>query len=418
MNAEIITTGTEILLGEIVDTNATWIARRLRDLGINLYYKTTVGDNLERIVAAMRQSLERSELVLVTGGLGPTVDDITRDAAAKATNRDLILNQESLAKIEALFARWGRSVLDNNRRQAFMPEGAVPINNPVGTAPGFLVEVPREGRPAAVLICLPGVPREMKHLMEETIEPLLAQRLGDGRVVIKARTLRTVGIGESSIDERIGDLMLRDNPTVGLAAHMGQADIRITARATTGERAEAMIDEVAEQIRARLGQVIYGEGTVPLEAVVVKALRSSGLVLALLETNTGGDVAQRLKSVAGGDQVLCWSRSVGTLSDVSQNGQVEEFSEAAARAAAAGLQSQLGPFDDPCLVLVIAGMLDHAAGPYGAYRGETYLALAARDEVASHRLGVGGVEELARRWIGNGALNWLRLWLASQSGKG
>ena len=308
MNAEIITTGTEILLGEIVDTNAAWIARRLRDLGINLYYKTTVGDNLERIVAAMRQSLDRSDLVLVTGGLGPTVDDITRDAAALATDRDLVLNQESLAKIEALFARWGRPVQNNNRRQAFMPAGAVPISNPVGTAPGFLVEVLREGRPSAVLICLPGVPREMKRLMEETVEPFLAQRMGEERVFIKARTLRTVGIGESAIDERIGDLMIRDNPTVGLAAHMGQADIRITARAATEERAEAMLDEVAAQIRARLGRVVYGEDTISLEAVVTEALLSAGLVLALVETNTDGEVAERLKAVAGGHQVLRWSR--------------------------------------------------------------------------------------------------------------
>ena len=159
MNAELVTTGTDILLGEIVDTNAAWLARRLRDLGINLFYKTTVGDNLERITAVLRQGLDRSDLVLVTGGLGPTVDDVTRDAAALATDRELQLDEACLAHIEAIFARWGRKVHDNNRRQALLPVGAPPISNPVGTAPGFIVETPRKGRAPALLICLPGLPR-------------------------------------------------------------------------------------------------------------------------------------------------------------------------------------------------------------------------------------------------------------------
>ena len=158
----------------------------LRDLGINLFYKTTVGDNLDRIVAAMRQGLDRSDLVLVTGGLGPTVDDMTRDAAALATDRDLVLDDACLASIEAIFARWGRKLSDNNRLQAYLPAGSIPVFNPVGTAPGFVVEVDRKGRQPAMLICLPGVPREMMHLMQETIEPLLAQRLGPIGSILRA----------------------------------------------------------------------------------------------------------------------------------------------------------------------------------------------------------------------------------------
>ena len=216
------------------------MARRLKELGVNLYYKTTVGDNLERIAAVMRQGLGRSDVILVSGGLGPTVDDVTRDAAALACDRELVLDQGCLEHIETIFARWGRTVQDNNRRQAFLPAGAIPIYNPVGTAPGFAVEVARNGTGPALLICLPGVPREMMHLMQNSVEPMLAERLGADRVFLSTRTLRTVGLGESLIDQRIDDLMHLSNPTVGLAAHFGQVDVRVTgARRVAGQRAGA-----------------------------------------------------------------------------------------------------------------------------------------------------------------------------------
>ncbi len=412
MNAEIVTTGTEILLGEIVDTNAAWIARRLRDLGINLFYKTTVGDNLERIAAVLRQGLERSDLVLVTGGLGPTVDDVTRDAAALAAGRDLALDAECLASIEAIFARWGRKVHDNNRRQALLPVGAKPILNPVGTAPGFIVETERKGHPPALLICLPGVPREMMHLMQESVEPFLAEQLGADRVYIRSRTLRTVGIGESMIDSRIADLMARSNPTVGLAAHLGQTDVRITARAASAERADQMLDEVAVDVRARLGEFVYGEGNVTLEAVAAAALQAAGCSLAVVETNTGGEIAARLRSAPGGEQVVPSSAVITALSEMGAGAPEEQVSAAGAEWAAltrlAAARESLGVN----LALAVCGVADPAAGLYGAYRGQTYVALAAEGEVVSTRLDVGGVDELARRWVGNGALNFVRQWLA------
>jgi nicotinamide-nucleotide amidase len=414
MNAEIVTTGTEILLGDIVDTNAAWMARRLRDLGINLYYKTTVGDNLERITAVLRQGLERSDLVLVTGGLGPTVDDVTRDAAALATDRELVLDAACLAHVEAIFARWGRKVHDNNRRQAMLPASAVAIPNPVGTAPGFIVEAPRKDRGPALLICLPGVPREMKHLMEETVEPFLAERLGPDRVYIRSRTLRTVGIGESVIDSRIADLMARSNPTVGLAAHLGQVDMRITARAASADRADQMLAEVATDLWARLGEFIYGEGEVSLEAAVAEGVQQAGHSLAVVETNTGGEIAARLRSAPGGEQVAPSGVVVVTLAELGAGAPAADVSQAGAEWAAitqlAAARASLGV----SLALAVCGVVDPAAGPYGAYRGETFVALAGPDGVVSTRLDVGGVDELARRWVGNGALNFLRQWLASQ----
>lgn len=414
MNAEIVTTGTEILLGEIVDTNAAWMARRLRDLGINLFYKSTVGDNLERITAVLRQGLERSDLVLVTGGLGPTVDDVTRDAAALAVDRELALDADCLVSIEAIFARWGRKVHDNNRRQALLPVGAKPIFNPVGTAPGFIVETQRKGRPSALLICLPGVPREMMHLMQATVEPFLAERLGADRVYIRSRTLRTVGIGESMVDTRIADLMARSNPTVGLAAHLGQTDVRVTARAASAERADQMLDEVAVDLRARLGDYIYGEGDVALEAVVVAALQQAGYTLAVVETNTGGEIAARLRSAPGGEQTVPSSAVISSLSEMGVSAPAEPVSQAGAEWAALTRLAAASESLGVTLALSICGVTDPAAGPYGVYRGETYVALATDSGVASTRLDVGGVDELARRWVGNGALNFVRQWLASR----
>lgn len=414
MDAEIVTTGTEILLGEIVDTNAAWMARRLRDLGINVFYKTTVGDNLDRIASVLRQGLERSDLVLVTGGLGPTVDDVTRDAAALATDRELVLDETSLAFIEEIFARWGRKLHDNNRRQAMLPASSTPILNPVGTAPGFIVEAPRKGRPPALLICLPGVPREMKHLMQETVEPFLAGRLGPNRVYIRSRTLRTVGIGESMIDSRIADLMARSNPTVGLAAHLGQVDVRITARAASSERADQMLDEVATDLMTRIGEYVYGEGDVALEAVVVEAILRAGYTAAIVETNTGGEIAARLRAVPGGDQAVPSSAVIAALDEMGGGAPVEQVSQAGAEWAAATRLAAARVTLGVSLAVSVCGDTDPATGPYGAKRGQTYVALATAAALTSARLDVGGTDELARRWVGNGVLNFLRQWLAQQ----
>ena len=219
MNAEIITSGTELLLGETVDTNSAYIARALRDIGVNLYFKTSVGDNVERMALALRQALARADVVIITGGLGPTVDDVTREAVTQATGRELALYPECMAQIETIFARWGRVVGENNKRQAYLPAGAIPIQNPVGTAPGFILET-AEG----TIIALPGVPREMERLMGDAVLPYLSGRLGAGGNIIKARTLRTVALGESWIDERIDAQMRCANPdgrTGGSFRHRG-----------------------------------------------------------------------------------------------------------------------------------------------------------------------------------------------------
>lgn len=289
MNAEVISIGTELLLGDIVDTNAVHIARQFRTIGLDLHYMTTVGDNLERIARVIDIALDRVDVVITTGGLGPTVDDVTREAVARATGRRLILSPELLAQIEAFFARLGRRMTENNRRQAYIPENAIPIPNPVGTAPAFIVETER-----GVVITLPGVPREMTYLLEHAVLPYLRERFGL-HAIIKSKILRTVAIGESDVDARIADLMTATNPTVGLAAHAGQTDVRITAKAPTEEEADRLIAEMEKKVRERLGDYIYGEGQESIEEVVAQRLRARNWRLAVAQTGPDSGLVARLK---------------------------------------------------------------------------------------------------------------------------
>ncbi|MBN2470672.1 MAG: CinA family nicotinamide mononucleotide deamidase-related protein [Anaerolineae bacterium] len=331
MNAEIISIGTELLLGEIVDTNSAHIARNLRDIGLNLFFTTTVGDNQARIVEALNAALDRADIVITTGGLGPTVDDVTRQSVAAATDRGLEFHQELLDEITERFAQLGSQMSPNNRLQAFIPADAIPISNPVGTAPCFIVESNR-----GIVISLPGVPSEMKYLLDHAVIPYLREHFGLTSI-IKARVLRTAGIGESTIDDLIGDLMTLPNPTVGLAAHTGQTDIRITAKATDETTANTMIEEVERQVRQRVGDYIYGTGKEKLETVVVRELQRLGLRMAVSETGPGAQLQERLQSIPGSLEVLAGAdnyESIDTLLQVlalPDATPVEELSLAACK---------------------------------------------------------------------------------------
>jgi nicotinamide-nucleotide amidase len=294
--AEIVTIGTEILLGELVDTNAPYIARALSALGIDLYLKSSVGDNKIRIAQALQQALERSDIVIMTGGLGPTVDDMTRDAVALAMGVELEYRPELWEQIVARFARFGRLPTENNRNQAFIPKGAESIENPVGTAPAFVYEV-RE----RVVIALPGVPREMEYLMQDAVLPYIRQKHPQTGI-IKSRLLHTAGVGESQIDERIADLEKLSNPTVGMAAHSGQVDVRITAKAGSEAEANLMIAELEEVVRNRLGKWVYGVDGETLEEVALQALKRRGLRLAVVEAGLGGELVRRFATA--GEQFI------------------------------------------------------------------------------------------------------------------
>jgi competence/damage-inducible protein CinA-like protein len=288
MNAEIIAIGTELLLGEIVDTNTAVIARALRSIGLDLYRTTMVGDNAERIAQAVREALGRSDAVITTGGLGPTVDDASRQGVALAVGVPTEFRPELWEQIQERFSRFGRTPTENNRQQAMIPAGALAIPNPVGTAPAFVVETA-----TSAVISLPGVPGEMAYLLDSDVLPYLRRRLGL-HALIKSRVIKTAGTGESWLDERIADLERLSNPTVGLSAHPGQVDVRITAKADSEAEADRMLDDVEASLRQRLGKAVFGAEAETLENVVSRLLAGRGWRLAAVEHGTGGLLAGAL----------------------------------------------------------------------------------------------------------------------------
>ncbi len=294
MGTEIITVGTEILLGQIVDTNASWIGERLAEAGIDLFYKTTVGDNASRIEAALRLALNRSDVVITTGGLGPTEDDLTRDIVATVLARPLHLDPAVLAHIERRFAHRKVPMTENNRKQAMVPEGAEVLPNPNGTAPGLFLEA--RGR---YVVCLPGVPAEMKPMLVEQVIPRIRRAFGV-RSRIVSRVLKTCGISESKLDQAIGDYFREmRNPTIGVLAHAGEIHVRLTCKGDDPSDIARMLDDLEAKIRERLGALIFGRDEEKLEALVGQFLRERNATLAVAESCTGGLIATRLTDIPG-----------------------------------------------------------------------------------------------------------------------
>ena len=364
MHAEIVMIGTELLLGEIVDTNANRLALALRDIGLDLYYKTTVGDNLARMTEVLNLALDRSDIIITSGGIGPTVDDVTRQAVADATGRKLVYSTELEAEIAARFSRFGRPMADNNKRQAYIPDGATPLTNPVGTAPCYLSE-DVNGR--GCIISLPGVPRELDHMMENTVIPLLIERMG-GIKVTRVRVLRTCAVGESNIDRGIGDLMTAGNPTVGLAAHVGQTDVRITAKADTEDEADTLVAGMEEKLRERLGVAVYGVGKVTVAEVVGDLMQEKSLKIGVVDTLTGGQLARDLVESGYSDLVatdLSPANLAEALKDSGPNANnppdIEEarahavsLAEKVTPAGGIGL-AMIGPFEDSSTFIAMSG---------------------------------------------------------------
>ncbi len=396
MNAEIVSIGTEILLGEINDTNSTYIARTLRDIGVNVFYMGSVGDNLERITHVLKLGLERSDIIITTGGLGPTVDDMTRDAAAAATNRELVFHQHLLEMIAARFRGFGAVMTENNRQQAMIPADAIIIENPVGTAPCFIIEAEQ-----GIIISLPGVPSEMKYLMQNSVVPYLQKKIGLPRI-IKALVLKTAGIGESAIDNQIPDLMKLSNPTVGLAAHTGQTDIRITARADSEAEADAMIAGIEKQVRERVGDYIYGTNSDKVENAVLNALQQKNFQLAIAETGTFGAVMRRLQSagvtIGSNIKAIDDYQDVAKLRDTLGSTETK-LDELATRCVEYALEKHNVP-----LALAIIHEGEHGA-----------IALATPEKIRARTIHLGSDPNEVAKWAGNWGLGLLWHYLAKQS---
>ena len=345
-SVEIVTIGTEILLGQLLDTNSVFVAHALADHGVDVYAKHSVGDNAERLALMLKSVLARADGAITTGGLGPTVDDLTKDAVARAVGTKLVLHEPSLRAIEERFRTFGRPMTDNNRRQAYLPEGCVVMDNPHGTAPGFIA-LRADGKFVA---CMPGVPREMKPMLTDSLLPWLIERF-DLRQAIYTRTLHTVGIGESSLDAKVEDLFRTlENPKIAMLAHGGRVDVKIMAKAGSREAADVLIEPVAEELRRRIGSGYFGDDELTLPGAIVSAMKQRGWTLGTAESCTGGAIADEIVSVAGASAVfrgaiVAYANEVKTgLLGVSEETltRVGSVSEETAVAMARGARERLG----------------------------------------------------------------------------
>ncbi|MEW6082070.1 MAG: competence/damage-inducible protein A [Bacillota bacterium] len=294
MKAEILTVGTELLLGQVVNENARYLSGRLAALGFDVFFETTVGDNYCRIREALRWSRGRADLVVVTGGLGPTEDDLTRQAVAGEMGLELREDPRALRWVEAFFQRRGRPMPAASRAQGLVPEGAVALENPKGTAPGLFI---RDLQGKAVVL-LPGPPKEMVPIWEDGVEPLLSQVFPLGEV-IGSRLLKVHGMGEPDVEAAIRDLVHGTNPTVAPYVSGAEVHLRITAKAPTTEAAMCMVCPVEEEIRSRLGRYVFGSDHEELEHAAARALQARRLTLAVAESLTGGIISARVVNVAG-----------------------------------------------------------------------------------------------------------------------
>ncbi len=387
MNAEVIAIGSELLLGQIIDTNSASISRSLAENGIELIHTTTVGDDLERMKETINAAIHRSEIVITTGGIGPTEDDLTREAVAQVTQHPLTFQPHLMEQIEALFKRRGFQMAENNRKQAYIPEGAIPIENPKGTAPGFIVETSK-----GVVLSIPGVPFEMEYLMENAVIPYLRKRFHLHRQVIKYRVLKACGLGESGVGQQIKDLMRESkNPTVGTLASIGDIRIRITAKAETSEEASNLIQNMEREIRGRLGILIYGVGDETLHGNIAMELERLNLTLSVVETFTGGIISHKLAStgtrafVQG--TVLASETSQRSFLDLSPEefdslrDDPRGFAKLLADKSGNGLRTDIG-------LATFARIAEEQKK--GEYRVETYFSLSATTVRESQEYSLGG----------------------------
>lgn len=296
MNAEILAVGTEILIGQITNTNARYISSRLQDIGVNVYYHSVVGDNPKRLKDCLNVALQRSDVIIMTGGLGPTQDDLTKETVAEAVGKKLVLHEPSLNKIKDYFQRLGRTMVDSNIKQAFLPEGSIILPNNKGTAPGCIIE---NGK--IVLVMLPGPPSEMEPMFEENIIPYLQEKSEDK---IVSQYLKVFGIGESSVEEKLIDLIEEQtNPTIATYAKEGEVTLRVTSKCKKDEVMDLNAPMVAE-IKKRLGTAVYAADDYSIAEVVGNLLREKNVSIAIAETFTGGLLSAGLIKTAGNSGVF------------------------------------------------------------------------------------------------------------------
>jgi nicotinamide-nucleotide amidase len=401
MNAEILAVGTELLLGEIVDTNSAFLAEEMAQIGVNVYWISQLGDNPGRLREAFERALGRSHLVLVTGGLGPTDDDQTREAIASALGETPAVDPELERALRARFGAMGRRMPEKNVKQAWLIPSAEAIPNPAGTAPGWWVAVGDRH-----IAAMPGVPREMRQMWREQVRPRL-EAVSDRSLAV--RTVKTFGPGESAVEERLGDLVKAANPSVATYAKQDGVHVRVAASAATRDQAIALLDPVVHEVYDRLGRDVYGENDATLATVVGDLLRKRGATVATAESLTGGLVCSYLTDVPGSSDyvrggVVAYTADakerLGVPHDVLDEGVVSAATaEALAQAACRNLRADYG-----IATTGVAGPASHDGQPPGT----VFVAVAGPDGARSSRVGRLGSRDVVKHFAALSAIDLLR----------
>ena len=408
MQAEIITIGTELLLGQSVDTNSAWLGRKLAELGINLYRKQSIGDNKKRVTTYIKKALAEADLIITTGGLGPTQDDVTRAAIADVFDLELLKNEASVTEIEKYFSQAGRQITENNYKQAYLPQGAIRMPNHHGTAPGFIIK--QKGK---TIIVLPGVPMEMKTMMTEQVIPYLKEKGLATTEVIESKTIKTCGIGESDLETEIADILREQtNPTIALLASLAGVKIRITAKADNQKEARELIKAEEERIVARLDEYIFSYENQELEEVVAELLWANDLKLATAESCTGGLIANRLTDVSGSSKYF--ERGVISYSNQSKQellGVKEAILKdkgAVSKEVAIEMAKGVKQLADTEIALATTGIAGPTGGSEEKPVGLVYLAIVINDKVVTKRYNFNGRRKKIKYLTSQAALNTLR----------
>lgn len=406
MQAEIIAIGSELTNGEKLDTNSQWLSTELAAIGISTHFHTTIADNLDEIAEQLRLSVQRSDLILITGGLGPTLDDLTRQALAELTETDLVLDEKSIEIIEAMFQKRSREMPERNRIQAMFPQGAEPIQNEHGTAPGIWMEVPRiDGESVSLIAAMPGVPSEMKPMFYQSVLP----RVTRGTNMIRFARINCFGVGESKTEELLGDITSRGrDPEVGITAHEATITLRIKAMGSSIEECEQKIAATHELIQERLGEFIFGYEDEELEHIVMLLLSQRQQSLATCECGTGGLLSYRLTEVNGSADwyaggVVSRLQSISKYLDSNPEQDTVGFD---AEGAAQIAQATREKFDSD---FALAILLDpHQSWQDPSLVPQAYVALANRETEWVEEIGLTVNRAIAKSRVTKAALNLLR----------
>lgn len=405
MNCTILTVGTELLMGQIVNTNAAFLSKKLNELGINVLYHLTVGDNGDRLEKMFKNVLEVSDLIITTGGLGPTQDDLTKETIAKSLGRELVMHEPTYEKIMSFFKKINKEMSINNKKQAFIPDGSIILENDNGTAPGFIIEENEK-----IVISLPGPPNEMKGIFLNSVIPYL---LSKSEFKIKSKVLKFVGIGESKLETLLEDLITKQtNPTLATYAKSGEVSLRITAKGETDKVIEELIDPINNEVARRLKEYIYSYDNESLEKVVADMLISKNYSISLAESCTGGLLAAKLTSISGISNTL--DRCIVTYSnnakreELGVDKQLLEKHGAVSEETAAAMAEGLRRITKSDICLSITGIAGPTGGTPQKPVGLVYIAIATNKNTIIKKLNINGDRNKIRNYTAIQALNLIR----------